>query len=160
MESHQSAVEVVVTVIHHGRKILLVFNAQWGAFTLPMTKLRQWPYGEYEELDKTEDEYDAAMRNAGEVLGKTSTRGPKLLLDNHVVEIQQSDRDSKKKRYAFRLFAFPVDAPDLAPGVLGEWLDVSEILDNERRPISKTARSLICKLNDHAKSNGIPFPPR
>ncbi len=155
------AVDVVVTVIHRGDQILLVFNPLWGAFTLPMTKLRRWPYGTASKADRVEDAADAAMRNVGECLGTSSTDEPQRWLgDEKLVELMQGDRDSMSKRYIIQVFGFVAPSADLAPGVCGQWLPVDEILDERRRPISPTARFVVRHLQAQAKLEGRVFLPR
>ena len=104
MKESLESVKVVVTVIYSGRSILLVYNPQWQAFTLPMTKLRRWPFGENSGLARNEDPVDAAMRNVGEVLGRTSSEVPMLLLEGY--QWAQSDRDAKNRRYSFEVYGF------------------------------------------------------
>lgn len=107
MDSPLPTVDVVVTVIYHEDRILLVFNPLWGAFTLPMTKLRQWPYGEKPAPVRIEEPEDAAMRNVGECLGRTSLDVPQQLHED-IIALEQSDRESRSKRYQYRVFGFPV----------------------------------------------------
>jgi hypothetical protein len=159
MNSPLPAVDVVVTVIYHSEQVLLVFNPKWGAFTLPMTKLRQWPYGENPSPARSELPEDAAMRNVGECLGKTFLEGSQSLRQE-IIELAQSDADSAAKRYLYRVFAFHALDTALAPGVAGEWLRINEILDEQRRPISKSARSLVRQLATDAKVHGDSFPPK
>jgi hypothetical protein len=157
MDSPLPTADVVVTVIYHEDKILLVFNPRWGAFTLPMTKLRQWPYGDAPTPARVEDEADAAMRNVGECVGRTYAEAPRRLHED-IIELDQGDRESRSKRYQYRVFGMPMTATDLGPGVAGEWLRVDELLDERRRPISKTARSLVRQLSADAKFHGKSFP--
>jgi hypothetical protein len=159
MDSPIAAVDVVVTVIYHGDRVLLVYNPRWGAFTLPMTKLRQWPFGEKPTPARIEKEDDAAMRNVGECLGRTYVEAPTRLHED-IIALEQGDRESRSKRYQYRIFGFPVATAEHAPGIAAEWLRVDEILDEERRPISKTAESLVGQLSAEAKLRGESFPPR
>lgn len=155
------AVDVVVTVIYRGDQILLVFNPLWGTFTLPMTKLRRWPYGTASNTARVEDATDAAMRNVGEYLGTSSTDEPQRWLgDEKLVEHVQGDRDSISKRYIIQVFGFVAPSTDLAPGVCGQWLPINEILDERRRPISPTARFVMQHLQAQAILRGQAFPPK
>jgi hypothetical protein len=154
-------VDVVVTVIHRGDQILLVFNPLWGAFTLPMTKLRRWPYGTAAKAGRVEDAADAAMRNVGECLGSSSTDEPRRWLGGEkLIELLQGDRDSMSKQYNVEVFGFAAPSSDLAPGVCGQWLPMDEILDERRRPISPTARFVIQHLQAQANLRGRAFPPQ
>lgn len=161
MTSPLPDVDVVVTVIHRGEHILLVSNSNWKAFTLPMTKLRRWPYGAEPAPGRAEDPVDAAMRNVGECLGTTSITEPKHWLGkDKLVELTQGDRESASKRYVFHVFGFAAESADLAPGVCGQWLRVDEVLDEQRRPISPTARYIVRQLQAQAKLEGQAFPPK
>ncbi len=161
MSSPLPEVNVVVTVIHRGKHVLLVSNPNWNAFTLPMTKLRRWPYGEEPAPGRVEDSVDAAMRNVGECLGTTSTKEPQRWLgQDKLVELTQSDRESLSKRYVFHVFGFAVESYDLAPGVCGQWLEIEDILDEQRRPISPTARFILRHFQAQARLEGQAFPPR
>ncbi|MBX7169260.1 MAG: hypothetical protein K1X74_23205 [Pirellulales bacterium] len=142
-------VEVAVTVFRCEGRLLLVFNAGWGAFTLPMTKRRQETQPQHPHAPRNEAWDDAAMRNSGECLGRTSTAVPTLACE--VTEWLQSDRDGKVKRFSFQVYV--VDLPGseaFPPGLIAEWLLPEEVLDERRRPISPTARFLVGRLQAEA----------
>jgi len=139
-------VEIATTLVCCGGKILSVYNDRWGAFTLPMSKRRRWQDPRTkEEAERVEDWDDAAVRVAAEWLGHTLTDKPRLLTD--LAEFQQSDRDERWKRYHVQVFQ--VDAQNekaVAPNRIVEWLLPDQIVDEERRPISPTARYIISEL--------------
>jgi hypothetical protein len=143
-------VPVAVTLIHFGSDLLLVYNAKWGAFTLPMTKQRRWPHPSDPCKTFAESWENAATRNLAEWLGRTFTSPPQHILD--IEDYQQSDRDLKTKQYHFRLFAAAVDSADeRVVWAAAESLSPAEILDPDRRPISPTARMLVQQLLELGK---------
>lgn len=150
-------IDVVVTVIYCGEKVLVVYNDSWGGFAPPMTKLRRWPLG----FDGTEEYWetgaDAAVRNVGECLGITSTHAPGLLAD--VGSVRQSTRTGTINSYLFQVYGYRVEAEQVGPGIVGEWLLPSDLLDPERRPISPTAQILVKELGRIALDRKSPFPP-
>ncbi len=150
-------IEVAVTIIANGDKILLVWNGNWGAFTLPMTKLHRRMLGMVDNVLRVERWSDAAMRNVGECLAQTMADEPKLLLD--VGELLQSDRTGSVNHYHFQVYLVHVESERIAPCLTAEWLTVDEIRDASRRPISPTARELTKLLDGEAITRGLPFPP-
>ena len=150
MSEWPTEIEVAVTVMQRDRKLLTVYNQNWGAFTLPMTKRRCWAHPEDPHMIRPEDWRDTALRNFVECFGMTGTEDPEVLLD--ITDFRQSDRDQVVKQYHFRLFgtAAAGDAP-LVTGALGQWLNADEILDPNRRPMSSTARFLVNELRQRNK---------
>jgi hypothetical protein len=139
--------DVAVTLITWGERVLAVYNSRWGSFTLPMTKRRDWHDPNVAQSHHGEDWLDAAARAGAEWLGRTCE--PKPVLDE-LGEYQQSDRDGTWKRYHFRVFRVSVEGvPDLVPGAIAEWLTPAELLG--RRPVSPTARHVIAKLRENGK---------
>jgi hypothetical protein len=132
----------VVERVQDGR-ILAVWNAGWGAFTLPMSRRHAWKDPAIPDSLHTEAWEDAAARAAAEWLGRTCE--PVHLAD--LGEFQQTDRDGVWKRYRFQVFRVAVagDAP-LVPGAIAEWLTPEQFL--HRRPISPTAKYLIGQLHE------------
>lgn len=151
-------IEVAATVITAGHRILVVWNEHWGAFSLPMTKLRRQQLGLMQNHERVELWSQAALRTVGECLGRTTDRAPKLLLD--VNELRQSDRSGAVNHYHCQVFWFDVESPALAPRVAGEWLSPDQVLDEHRQPLSATARSLVTQLQAAAAERGVAFPPR
>ena len=146
-KSELPVVEVSVALITWRRRILSVFNPRWGAFSLPMTKRRQWIAPRAPKSPRTEDWLAAATRAAAEALGRTLSagriNGPVLRLNGYT----QSDSDGLLKEYHFRVFHIPVDATvELLGGAVTEWLLTAQFADPDRVPISPTARLLVAKL--------------
>ena len=143
-------VDLATTLLVKDGRVLAVYNAKWGAFTLPMSKRRRWeaPAGT-KETEREEEWTDTAVRAAAEWLGRTLTGEPEFLAE--VAEFQQSDRDAQWKRYRMRVYKIEVDTLDLPAGKACEWLLPDELTDEDRRPISPTARHVIGEL----KLNGL-----
>jgi len=139
-------VEAVATLVMKDDSILAVFNEKWGAFTLPMTKprmARDPVVGE--DPVRVEEDDEAALRAAGEWLGRTLRGMPEFLTE--IAEFQQSDRDGQWKRYRTKIFRINVDAETAAPTArVTEWLTADGFVDRERGPISPTARHLVEEL--------------
>ncbi len=146
-QSEFPLVDVAVSVITSGSKVLVVWNTKWGEFSLPMTKRRVWHDPRVAASRHAEDWNDAAARAGAECLRRTCD--PEFLLDVPG-EYQQSDRDGAWKRYNFQVFQLPhADQPDLVKGAVAEWLSPKDVLNC--RPISPTARFLIGKLQEAGK---------
>lgn len=138
--------EVVAVIVMKAGRLLLVYNANWGAFALPMSKRRTWEDpSQKADAVREEDWEDTALRAASEWLGGTTRAKPEAL--GQVPEFQQSDRDGKWKRYHTEAFRLEIE-DDLgpAPGKSTEWLVVDDVLDEDRRPISPTARHVVAEL--------------
>ncbi len=139
------AVDVAVTVIRRGGKVLLCLNPKWAAFTLPMTKRRSWQDPNIPKAHREEKWIDAAARAACECLGRSFTVEPILCAE--LLEFLQSDRNGIWKRYGFQVFEIPwPEGEEVRSSVAVEWLTPQEILDESRRPISETARHIIARL--------------
>jgi hypothetical protein len=152
-------VEVAVALIADGDRILTVYSPEWGSFTLPMTKRRKWDDPKIPPAHREETWIDAAGRAAAESLGRTFIGLTELPLDPSAAPYHQSDRDGTWKRYEFKTFKLAVwSGESLLPGIVYEWLLVDEILDNDRRPLSPTARHLVRELQAQAKLDGHSFP--
>jgi hypothetical protein len=150
-------VEAAVTLIVQRNRLLAVFNEPWSAFSLPMTKRRQWhdPNPNLDDAIRTEDWVDAAARAVADWLGKSFVKPPKFLLD--IAEFRQGDRDGLWKRYHFQVFRVTV-APEVKPrrDAIAEWLTPAQLLDRERRPISPTARYLVEQLQAEGMFKSSP----
>jgi len=137
-------VEVAVVLLMHDGRVLTPYNRKWGAFTLPMTKRRHWEDPNVQGGELAEAWDHAAYRAAGECLGRTLIETLEPVGEEEEVRFRQSDRNGKFKFYIFHVYRLAFDAPPaLAPGVPADWLTREEILDEQRHPISKTARELI-----------------
>jgi len=156
-EDKLTLVEVAAVVIVRDRKILAVFNENWGAFTLPMTKRRMWK--DAGARIENEDWAHAASRAAGEWLAKTFTSPPVFCVD--APEYEQSDRDGVLKRYWFKVFRFCLDEDEdqeLVHGAHAEWLTADQFLEKDRRPISPTAVALLQELMAQFIRDGKRLP--
>ena len=152
-----SRIDVVATVISCKDSLLLVFNDKWGAFTIPMTKLRHRPLGPQARRTQWELGADAAMRNVGECLGISTGQTAGLMAD--VGDIRQSERNGQINHYHFQVYGFQTDRQQAAAGVTANWLTPDEILDPTRSPISPTARALVERLGEIALLQHCQFPP-
>jgi len=143
-------VRISVVLLQWGERYLATFNAQWGAFTLPMTRLKRLDDPEVPGMATNESWVDAALRVMAEYLGRTTTLKPELALE--VPQSQQSQRSGELKRYHFKVFRFVfAEEPKLAPGVVAEWLTADEFMDERRQPISTTARDVFVELRNRRK---------
>lgn len=157
---------VSVVVLMCRDRMLAVYNPTWGAFTLPMTKLR-----------KNETWLPAAIRAASECTGRRfhSVSLPKNTGVVSVAdavwapprglirtgEYRQSGRDQVEKMYLFHVFGLTVDKkPPLDPEIAGIWLTPSEFLGKNVCTISGTADFLTRKLIGIAKRQQKVFPNR
>jgi len=142
--------DVAVCLIRSPHHVLAAYNLQWETFTLPMTKRRRWQDPDVPIRFREEEWVDAAARAAAEWLGRTLRPSPLFLLD--VAEYQQSDRAGLWQRYHFQVFSVTLEAePAVVPGKIVEWLRPDDFLDDERRPISSTARDLSRLLRAEGK---------
>lgn len=149
-EQEFAVLDVAVTVIKSGKDILAVYNPNWDSFTLPMTKRRHWEDADAKSSRWYEEWIDAAARAAAQWLGQTTRGELAFLLD--LANLRQGDRDGTWKRYHFRVFALSLkERPKLMPGAITEWLTRDDFIDENRRPISPTARRIIGDL----KSQGL-----
>jgi hypothetical protein len=150
-------VHVAVALVVRESRIFAVYNSEWSSFTLPMTKRRYWSDPNIPPAERDEEWIEAGARAAAEWLGTTVTGLTALNAD--LPPYQQSDRDGIWKRYDFRLFRLGLPAGCQPRGdVITQWLSVAEFLDEDRRPISKTARHIVAALNSSAKLAGGVFP--
>jgi hypothetical protein len=149
-------IDVVATVIYCQGELLTISNPNWGAFTLPMTKLRTRPLG-LTDATRWELGEEAAVRNVAECLGITSVDPPLLLAD--FGNLSQSDRSGQVNHYVFQVYGFPVDGQQVGPGITAQWLTTAEILNPHRQPVSPTARELVKSLSGAAALRNSVFPP-
>ena len=142
-------VSVAVTVITSGGRILSIWNPNWGAFSLPMTKPRVLVDPGAPGTPRVEAWEAAAARAAAEALRCTISA---KALDGPIMPLtilEQSDRDGKVKEYRFQVFHLDIgDLPDLVGETPTEWLPPGEFDNYDRVPISRTARLLVGMLPD------------
>jgi hypothetical protein len=128
-------VAVVMVVSRDGSKLLADYNAQWGAFTLPMAK-----------SDDPSSPRAAAVRACVEVLGMPlpPSRCP-VRLEFDVPVYQESGRDGDVKRYRYIPFVLRADAePHPLPGHAAVWLTPAELESHE--PVSPSVRHLLSAI--------------
>lgn len=145
MSSPFPNVEVAVVVISNakGDQFLADFNAEWGCFTLPMTKRRVLPPSHEKEQEQRETPLQAAMRAAVEVLGRPLLPHelPTPLLRD-IPPFNRSGRDGQWKRYTYLPFEMKTELePRPLPGHTAVWLSLEEFQTAE--PISPTARAVL-----------------
>jgi hypothetical protein len=137
--------DVAVALIKKDGNVLMVFDEQWGAFTLPMTKRRVWKDSAGAAVG-VEEWADAAGRAAVEVLGRSCLIEPVDFPDN--ILRTRSWRDGRVKDYHYRLFQAIVDDPTPLPKVTTEWLKPAQVTEPRRHPVSETAFVLIEMLRE------------
>jgi hypothetical protein len=140
-------VEVVATLLMQGRKIFLLFNPRWGAFTFPMSRRKFFKDSAVSEAARPEALACAAARVAAEVLGRTFPPDgfPTPLLE--IKDFEQSDADGKWKLYTIHVFTLKLsEGVRLAPGVIGEWLTPKEL--QTREPVTHTARFILKRMEE------------
>lgn len=150
-------VEVSAVAIVRDGRILAVYNSAWGAFTLPMTKRREWQDSKVQGKKLEEPWEHAASRAVAEVIGKSVVGMQRL--PSQPPGLTQSDRTGEIKDYQAATFRY-----DLSPGVepkadvIDEWLTLEEWLDPKRMPISPTAVHILKHAEAEAKLAGRAFP--
>jgi hypothetical protein len=138
--------DVAVALIKNDGRILLVFDPNWGAFTLPMTRRRVWK-DDAGALLGSEAWESTAGRAAAEVLGRTCRVKP-IAIPDEVIH-GRSWRDGRIKDYHYRMFMVHDVEPAPLPDTRAEWLTPEEITDPARHPISETAFVLIEYCREH-----------
>jgi hypothetical protein len=138
-------VAAVAVLIKRGDNVLLVFNEKWSSFTLPMTKIRRLQDPNIPAAHREEQPVDTAARAVAECLGRTSLVDPNPVEGiGKIFGFRQGDRDGIWKRYSFQIFELALD-DDQEPwhGIRTEWLPLKEVLNDNRRAISPTARDIV-----------------
>lgn len=140
-------VEVAVTIIASGKKILAFYNPRWGSFTLPMTRRKKWQDPAIPIGVRDEEWRVSAARAAAEILGRTF--GPDQF-PKHVTEIReyrQSGEDGIWKIYEFQVFGLSVaEGTKPVAGEITTWLEPAEFAGHE--PVSSTARYVVSVLDE------------
>ena len=130
---------VVALIMDSDLRLLWTWNAKWGAFTLPMTKLRK---GE----STVEPPEHAAARAGAEVLGVPAKVGIRWTA---IPELKVSDRDFATRLYAYDVFRVEAE-PRFAPQVrLAEphlWLSVGDALSGRYQPLSQSSVDICQEL--------------
>jgi hypothetical protein len=134
-------VDVAVTLILDGERILLIYNESWGAFTLPMTKRKRPDPPTAGDANDGEDWLDAAARPVVECLGRPNRPVP--VLEDFVPESQFSRRRQVNVIYRYKTFKVNFEKGDRVIAPTYTWLTASEILEGNLHPISQTAIDII-----------------
>lgn len=142
-------INLAVAVLVRDDEVLLVYNDKWGSFSFPMTKMREWYSGKGQLEDGSEKPLDAAIRAAGEALGRPMKPAELPQAPEHL-QLEpydhRSQRDGKWKRYGRTVFVFHLANEQSRPPVHGQaWLKLEEI--STHRPISPTAIEIAGKLS-------------
>jgi hypothetical protein len=155
----------VALIIRKDLKVLTVFNAKWGGFTLPMTKRRTYTDNDRRIVGQESWE-DAAARAAAEVIEAPCVVRHADLGIKAVAT--QSHRDGRLKEYNYQVYKIGYD-PTVTPpppraGSALAWLTPQQILASgplALRPVASTAYELILALNrnnPHALQSGVDIP--
>lgn len=143
---------IAVTVISQAKmtRLLAVFNPRWGAFTFPMTKIRDYEDPETNMGARQEEPLSAATRAAAEVVGRTLVRTE---LPNPLFLTSKGDLSPARLRwnmYYLHIFALDLSQETTLAGSANvEWLTPAEFDSHE--PVSPTARFIL----DSLVENGV-----
>ena len=142
------AVQVAVAVVPDPeQRYLWVWNEKWGAFALPMTKLRRGP-------DGRESPERAAMRAGAEALGVPVRVWPGTLRLPFPLE-SFSGRQGDVRPYAYQVYCVephPDFAGRTALRVPHLWLTASQSLEAGYEPLSESSRAVVDRVL-------LVFPP-
>jgi len=126
----------VAYVVDSSRRLLLAWNANWGCFTLPMTKLH------LEQPAETPEQ--SAVRAAAEVLG-VPTRVVPGQSAKFARGLLRSPRDGDIKDYQYHVV--PIEAhPDFASHIAPHplvWAEIDKLQTGEYQPLSKSIEALL-----------------
>lgn len=139
-------IDVSVVVIRDANgRILLDYNDEWKAFTLPMSKIHDLPAEVEGGPTAPESPLAAAVRAAAEVLGRPLPPGALREVAAEVSPYSRSLRDGKWKRYDFRVFTATVNGTaHPLPGHVAVWLTPADVEGLE--PISPTVGTVLRAL--------------
>lgn len=126
----------VAYVVDSQNRLLIAWNANWGGFSLPMTKLH------LEQPAETPEQ--AAVRAASEVLGV-----PTRVVPNRAAQfargLLRSPRDGDIKDYQYHVV--PVEPhPDFASLIASQplvWAEIDKLQTGEYQPLSKSIEALL-----------------
>ena len=125
-------VEAAIALIRNGEgDVLLLWNAKWGGFTWPMTKIRLG-----------EEPCAAAERAGAEALGVPVRAGEGRRLEGN---LHVGGRDNTIKLYVYHAYpvaAHPRFAAQARPTGVHIWLSVADIQSGVATPKSRDIRPL------------------
>jgi len=137
-------VSVVVIRDAEGR-VLLDYNDNWGAFTLPMSKRHVLPPATEHGQPLTETPEVAASRAAAEMVGRPLDPATLTRVDAAIDPYNQSGRDGQWKRYTYTVFVLTLtDEPKPLPGHVAVWVTKSEL--KVLQPLSPTVARVLSAL--------------
>jgi ADP-ribose pyrophosphatase YjhB (NUDIX family) len=138
----EPAVQVAVAVIPDADgRYLWTWNAQWGEFTLPMTKLRLG-------AERRESPEHAALRAGAEALAVPVRVLPGTLRLPFPRE-SFSGRLRETRGYLYHIFGVephPDFARRLSPRTPHLWLTASEALEKNYEPLSESSRDVVDRV--------------
>jgi hypothetical protein len=117
-------------------RLLLVWNDNWGAFALSMTKLH------CEQPEETHEQ--SGVRTVAEVLGLPTRVVPDKAA-KFARGLQESPRDGDIKDYQYKLVPIEVH-PDFASHIRSQpfvWALINKLQTGEYQPISKSVEALL-----------------
>ena len=130
---------VVAMIMGPDLQLLWTWNEKWGAFALPMTKLRKGQ-------GITEEPEHAAARAGAEALGVPVKVGARWTA---IPELKVSDRDFATRLYTydvFRVEAEPRFAPQVRLAQPHLWLSIGDALSGRYQPLSQSSADICQEL--------------
>lgn len=146
-DNPQNVDVAVALIFDKRRRILWTWNDKWGAFCLPMTKIRKGK-------EVSESASRAAARAAGEAFGVPVDISPRW---TEITDLAVSDRDCTVKHYNYEVFEakshpeFTDHIRILEPHV---WLTHGQALSGRYHPISKPCLHIIRTLIEEYRLDG------
>jgi len=136
---HEKLEVVVAMIMDTHLRLLWSWNEKWGAFALPMTKLRKGQ-------GVTEEPEHAAARAGAEALGAPVKVGQRWTA---IPELKVSERDYATKVYAYDVFRVEAE-PQFADQVrIAEphlWLSIGDALSGRYQPLSQSSADICQEL--------------
>ena len=124
----------VAYVVHADGRLLLTWNAKWGAFTIPMTKVNLGM--------PRESPSQAAVRAAAEVLGVPCRVVPGKSAQ-FFRGLQKSERDADIKDYQYNIVHVEVH-PDFVSGIQATvWATIDKLATGAYEPISGSVLEIL-----------------
>jgi hypothetical protein len=147
---------VAVVIIRSAGKLLLIYNNNWRAFTIPMTKLPSQDFVDTEQIidpdrrdisagQLQEHWLDAAAHAVVECLGQPNCPEPLLEgpLEVEYTDVERSRRDGADRIYHYKVFTLEVPQAFQSRQQPFAWLTTDEIRDGKHRPISPTVLEIL-----------------
>ena len=147
-------VDVTAVAITRGKAYLTVYNENWGAFTLPMSKPRIRGDASANARPEAEDSSETATRVACEALGRPLPAGgiPRRLELDTLQPYSRSGRDGVWKSYHHEVFRLELAEDAEVPGTVGgrptAWMTLDEM--ERLKPVSPTAIQIAAAIESAA----------